>query len=334
MGNYRDQDRWHPSQENGGSGERRPWEGYGPRNRQAPDYGSAGGQYTSRVGPDQDPYTEDEGAYAGVRNRAYGGQGNYNQSGQRDWEREGRGGAGGYGQVGGQREQAQDEGRYSRGSRRGGQRFYGQGGYGEEQDWGRDRGDHDRGVPPDASQLAYGPGSQNYGQAVGNYQGASNYAQSGRGSHSPDRGDSDDNWESQQLNYGALGPVSSGQRAQSTGYGQGAQQGHEGSQFDPDYHNWRQEQARKYDEDYGSWRETQLKQHDEDYGKWRKERQDKFGNDFSAWRSKNQARSSERSDNASQSGSSSQNPASSGSSGSSSSPGSSRTPGPEVERKH
>ncbi len=128
MAGQRDQDRWKPNQESQSDSERRPWEGYRRQTRQAPDYGSAGGQYTSRVGPDQNPYTEDEGAYAGVRNRSYSGQGNYNPGIERDWEREGRGSAGGYGQVGGRRQQARDEGGYSRGSRQDGDRFYGQGG--------------------------------------------------------------------------------------------------------------------------------------------------------------------------------------------------------------
>ena len=250
MAGNSDEERATTRQDNRPEGDRRPWEGYRRRGAQAPDYGSAGGQYTSRVGPDQNPYTEDEGAYAGARNRSYQGQGNYNQGIQDDWEREGRGGGGGYGQVGGSREQPRDQGGYSTASRgpEGG-RYYGQGGHGEERDWGRDRGDfgqygqsrfaQDPGAPPDAGQLAYGPGSQSYGQAVTNRRGAD------------------------------PGP-------------------HHG---DPDYQEWRREQARKYDEDYESWRESQLKRHDDDYSRWRKERRDKFGGDFDKWRTEGQAQS-------------------------------------------
>lgn len=245
MSGHRDQNRWSDHWEGREGGERCPWEGYRRREEQAPDYGSAGGQYFSRVGPDQDPYSADEGAYAGARNRDYGGQGNYNpgrfgEAAQQDWEREGRGGRGGYGQVGGHRETARDEGGYSRGSRYGGQRHVGQGGYGEEQDWGRDRGDFNQygqggfraagGYPAESGQSAYGPGSQGYGQTVDDHAG-----------------------------------------------------GHE--QHDSDYRRWRSDQARRYDEDYGSWRESQLRQHDDDYSKWRSERREKFGKDFSDWSS-------------------------------------------------
>ncbi len=271
MPGHRDQNHWSDHKEDREGGERRPWEGYRPRGKQAPDYGSAGGQYFSRVGPDQDPYTPDEGAYAGVRNRDYGGQGNYDperygQASQHDWEREGRGGRGGYGQVGGRRETARDEGGYSRGSRYGGQRHVGQGGYGEEQNWGRDRGDFSqygqggfdpaRGNPPDSQQLAYGPGSQSYGQALDDHDAG--------GQH---------------------------------GYGQ-----HDHGQHDTDYRRWRSDQARKYDEDYGSWRESQLRQHDDDYSKWKSERREKFGKDFSDWNS-SRSQSSASSQNQGQSGS-------------------------------
>lgn len=226
--------------------ERRPWEGYRARRAQAPDFGSAGGQYSSRVGPDQDPYTRDEGAYFGARPED--GQ---DPDDWRDWdERAGRG-RGGYGQVGGSRETARDEGGYSRASRVGGRRHHGQGGYGEERQWGRDRGSYGPagygpGNPPDAGQLAYGPNSQNYGQPV-----EPGYGRRNRG-------------------YGTDGVAA----------GQGQAEG----RHDPDYSQWRQDQARKYDEDYGSWRESQLRRHDDDYETWRKERRDKFGQTFAEWR--------------------------------------------------
>ncbi len=262
MGGQRDQDpnRWDRNQRN--DDERRPWEGYRSRSQQQSDYGSAGGQYSSRVGPDQDPYSADEGAYFGA-GRGYREDPEHDPGARRSpeagrWEgwdeRSGRGRAG-YGQVGGRRETARDEGGYSRGSRQGGRHHYGQGGYGEEQEWGRDRGQYGQpgwgqGNPPDTGQLAYGPNAQNYGQQV-----SPGYGPRGR-------------------SYGTDGIEA----------GQGRQDIH----HDPEYREWRREQARKYDEDYDAWRETQLKGHDEDYDRWRRERQDKFGESFSEWRDKRQ----------------------------------------------
>lgn len=234
MADQRDQDRWKPNHESQSDGERRPWEGYRRQTRQAPDYGSAGGQYTSRVGPDQNPYTEDEGAYAGVRNRSYSGQGNYNQGVERDWEREGRGSAGGYGQVGGRRQQAQDEGGYSRGSRQGGERSYGQGGYGEERDWGRDRGDHDN--PSDARQYAYGPGSQSYGQAVSGYQGDQAGGSGGSARHDPDY----HHWRQEQVR-----------------------------KYDDDYRTWRESQMKQHDDDYAKWRKERSDKFGNDFADWK-----------------------------------------------------------------
>ncbi|MGE0667978.1 MAG: hypothetical protein AB7O49_15585 [Sphingomonadales bacterium] len=240
MAGDRDHDRWSSHQESRQGGERRPWEGYRRRSSQAPDYGSAGGQYTSRVGPDQNPYTEDEGAYAGARNRSYHGEGNYNQGVQHDWERDGRGQRGGYGQVGGEREQARDEGGYSRASRGGEGRYYGQGGHGEERDWGRDRGDFgqygesrfDHGYPPDAGQLAYGSGSQNYGQTVGDYGGSDD------GPHHDDTEYRD--WRREQPR-----------------------------RYDQDYGSWRESQLRRHDDDYAEWRQQRQEGHGSDPEGWR-----------------------------------------------------------------
>jgi hypothetical protein len=239
MPGYRDQDK---KQNPDMRDERRPWEGYGARTAQTPDYGSAGGQYTARIGPDQDPYTRDEGAYAGAHPD--------DEDGVWDDERSGRG-RGGYGQVGGRREQARDEGGYSRASRRG-SGGYGQGGYGEERGWGRDRGGAQTGYwpgnPPASNQLAYGPNAQNYGQAV----------EPGYGSHG-------------------------------RSYGTDGREAGQGDAHDRDYGEWRREQGRRYDEDYGAWRERQMRQHDDDYAAWRRERRDRFGADFSDWRSKRPA---------------------------------------------
>ncbi|MEN3977024.1 hypothetical protein [Emcibacter sp. SYSU 3D8] len=251
MGGNREQDRPTSSRDTHPGGERRPWEGYSRQNRQSPDYGSAGGQYTSRVGPDQDPYTEDEGAYAGARSRSFGGQGNYNQGVQRDWERDGRGSGGGYGQVGGRRERAADEGGYSRASRHGDQPAYGQGGFGEEHDWGREQGDHGQygesrrgreSAASDMSQYAYGAGSQNYGQTVSGDEGR-------RGQDHSHRFDPDyQEWRQAQA-----------------------------SKYDADYRLWRENQLRQYDEDYSKWRKERHDKFSADFTDWRTKRQSSPG---------------------------------------------------------
>ena len=55
------------------------------------------------------------------------------------------------------------------------------------------------------------------------------------------------------------------------GYGSnqgGRQQGH----YDPDYHQWREEQMRNLDNDYHAWRGERYKKFSDDFGEWRRNR--------------------------------------------------------------
>lgn len=80
------------------------------------------------------------------------------------------------------------------------------------------------------------------------------------------RGDEDPGW------HGAWG----GSSAQTGGYGHGsARHGMGGGDrgqdqpFDPDYHQWREEQLRRLDDDYRSWRQDRYKKFSDEFSTWR-----------------------------------------------------------------
>ena len=62
------------------------------------------------------------------------------------------------------------------------------------------------------------------------------------------------------------------------GWGSGQHQGGSswastGEVYDPDYHNWRQEQLRALDDDYRNWRQERYRRFSDDFSQWRQGRQ-------------------------------------------------------------
>lgn len=223
---------------------RRPWEGYrGRDDKQVEDFGSAGGQYSTPNGPDQNPHNDEEEFRRSSRDQG--------EQYSRSWEQEraprDRGGRDqGRGRERGRDQQWSDRGQGAGGYTAGSQ--YGQ--VGAEREEPRDRGGYSR---------------------AGQYNEGGSRRHSGQGGFEQDRYGQDMN---EGGGYGAGGY---------TGYGSPAQDQSSGQQHDPEYAQWRRAQSRKYDDDYNSWREAQLKSHDDDYANWRKERHEQFGQSFSEW---------------------------------------------------
>lgn len=223
---------------------RRPWEGYrGSDDKQVEDYGSAGGQYSTPNGPDQNPYNDEEEdrrrfsrdqgeqysrSWEEERAPRYRGDRDYDQRQQWSDRGQGAGGytAGGqYGQVGSVREEPRDQGGYSKASHYnegGNRRGYGQGGfqqsrYGQEMD-------------------------QSGGYGAGGYAGYGSPAQdqaSGQ-QHDPEYAQ----WRRDQ-----------------------------GRKYDDDYKSWREAQLKSHDDDYENWRKERHEQFGQSFNEWRQKRE-------------------------------------------------------------
>jgi hypothetical protein len=220
---------------------RRPWEGYrASDDKQVEDYGSAGGQYSTPNGPDQNPYNDEEEfrrssgeQYSrsweqerAPRDRGGRDQGRGRERGQnQQWSDRGQG-AGGYtargqyGQVGAEREESRDLGGYSRSGQYnegGSQRRSGQGGFGQDMD------------------------------ESGGY-GAAGYA--GYGSPAQDQ--------------------SSGQQHDPE-YAQWRRD--QSRKYDDDYKSWRDAQLKSHDDDYANWRKERHEQFGQSFSEWRQKRE-------------------------------------------------------------
>ncbi len=57
-------------------------------------------------------------------------------------------------------------------------------------------------------------------------------------------------------------------------YQQSSRSGNQSDQFDPDYHQWRDEQMRAFDDDYRSWRKDRFKKFSDEFSEWRNQNAD------------------------------------------------------------
>ena len=123
------------------------------------------------------------------------------------------------------------------------------------------------GYGPNADRYGYRNQDRSGGQFMGDQQGYRGYGlQGGRSQASyggygryGDDGDGAGNWGA------SPGVGESARHDQRGGWGQGGRERH----FDPDYHQWREEQIRNLDTDYDD---------------WRRERYGKFSDEFTTWR--------------------------------------------------
>lgn len=139
-------------------------------------------------------------------------------------------------------------------------------------------------------QGGYGGG---YGPAPGRrefgYGGGSGYGDQGYGRSRQDQGYSR---HSQQGGWGGHERSDFGRDTQGWDRGAGGsnygnsdqqyvRQGRTSEPFDPDYHQWRQEQVDALDEDYRNWRNDRYKKFSDEFNKWRTERDAQRGSDKS-----------------------------------------------------
>jgi len=205
----------------------------------------------------------------------------YSESSHSDYQDQGsRGGYGSsndqfYSQSGFGREENEYAGgrrdsdeRYEYGSRHGGDYFgsrHGgnQGGYGQGSE-----SDFESSSRSSRGYGGYGSGGDSLGT-----QGHS------RGGYFEGRDDDEGRYNQSQSQSQSYGQGQSGERgfsgsSERSGYGRD-QQSSSSRQFDPDYHQWRNEQIKNLDSDYDD---------------WRRERYQKFSTDFNDWRSKRPSR--------------------------------------------
>lgn len=89
----------------------------------------------------------------------------------------------------------------------------------------------------------------------------------------PGRWDSDTQGQGQQHGQArgeSRGGYGSTHPNQGSCYGQGSSGW--GSHWDPDYHQWREEQMRNLDNDYHTWRQERYKKFSEEFNSWRNSR--------------------------------------------------------------